>query len=110
MVIVTTAKGLQRKAKRFKSTFSKLSAKGVSIRISAPDINNGSKEINDIKNHVKMRKNPKTNARFIIIDDKEVLFMIADDSGIHENYDTAIWVNTPYFTKALSSMAQGSLL
>ena len=42
--------------------------------------------------------------RFCIVDGKEILLMIADDKKIHENYDTAIWANTPFFAKAMEQM------
>ena len=106
VIIVTTPQGVQRKAKRFKSLFNKLATRGVSIKMVTTQLNGSNKDINEIKEYVKIKQTPKINARFCIIDDKEALFMVVDDVGVHESYDTAIWVNAPYFTKALSAMAQ----
>jgi hypothetical protein len=30
--------------------------------------------------------------------------MIMDDATVHPTYDVGIWVNTPYFTKALEDL------
>ena len=42
--------------------------------------------------------------RTIIVDDKEVLFMVLDDKDVHANYDVGIWMDTPYFSKAMNDM------
>ncbi|MBU2639619.1 MAG: hypothetical protein KKG75_02825, partial [Nanoarchaeota archaeon] len=44
------------------------------------------------------------NARFAIVDNKDLLFMVMDDNEVHPTYDVGVWVNTPYFAKALSNM------
>src|SRR3989338_2801893 len=46
----------------------------------------------------------KLNARYSIIDSKNVLFMVADDKEVHENYDIGIWVNTQFFASALETL------
>ena len=46
----------------------------------------------------------KINARFVLVDDKEMLFLVTDDDKTHESVDTGIWVNTPYFAGALGNM------
>ena len=43
-------------------------------------------------------------ARFCIIDGKEVMFMLIDDSKVHPAYDTGIWVNTELFANTMSDM------
>ncbi len=104
VVILTSAPGLIRKAKRFKSLFAKLASKGMKIKIAVPDYESNNKDINEIKKYVQIKTIDKIKGRFIIVDEKEILFMIADDVDIHESYDTAVWVNTPYFAKAFSDM------
>lgn len=46
----------------------------------------------------------KTNARAIICDEKDVLFMLTDVHDIHPSYDTAIWVKSPFFASTLTSL------
>jgi len=46
----------------------------------------------------------KINARFIIIDSNQVMFMLLDDEKFHPNYDIGIWVNTEFFAQALEQL------
>ena len=103
VIIQTTKEGFLRKAKRFKSTLKKLNEKGVKVRIAAPitdDIINKS----ELKAIAQIKSINSTNARFIIIDENEMMFTVSDDKNVHESYDTAVWVNTPFFTKAMVKM------
>lgn len=103
VIIQTTKDGFLRKAKRYKSTFRKLNERGIRVRIAAPitdDIVNKS----DIKNLVQIKPMNNVNARFVIVDEREMIFAVADDKEVHESYDTAVWVNTPFFTKAMVKM------
>ncbi|MDD5331664.1 MAG: helix-turn-helix domain-containing protein [Candidatus Nanoarchaeia archaeon] len=54
--------------------------------------------------NVKVKNASDLNARFIIIDEKEVLFMTADDKLTHESFDNGIWVKTPFFAAALQNL------
>ena len=49
-------------------------------------------------------RNTDTKARFIIVDGKELIFMVLDDEEVHPTYDVGIWVNTPFFATALSNL------
>ena len=46
----------------------------------------------------------KTNARAIICDGTDVVFMLTDVHDIHPSYDTAIWVKSPFFASTLTSL------
>jgi sugar-specific transcriptional regulator TrmB len=102
--IVTTEQGLLRKAKRYRTLFQKLAERGVKIRIAAPMQDTTLRHLVELKKIAQLKKTDALPGRFIIIDDEQVLFMVSDDQQTHENYDTGIWVNTPYFTKSLSTL------
>ena len=104
VVVVTSAAGLQRKIKRYKGLFQKLHEQGVKIRIAAPLPEGHLKALQELKDTVQFRSLEGFKGRFVIIDDQEVLFMVSDDVDVHESYDTGVWVNTPFFTKAFSNM------
>lgn len=109
VVIATSAQGLARKAKRYKSMFRKLADKGVKIRMVGPMTNGiNMKDINEIKDIVDIRTSDKIRGRFIIVDGKEMVFMISDDKTVHESYDTAVWVNTPFFTQSFSELFEST--
>lgn len=103
VVIATSADGLQRKVKRFKSLFSKLAENGVKIKILSPAVEH-SRELNDVKGKVQLKFAEGIKGRYVIIDDKEMVFMVTDDKEVQESFDTAVWVNTPYFVKAFNEM------
>ncbi len=103
VIIQTTRDGFLRKSKRFKSLFRKLNERGVKIRILAPvteDIINKS----EIKAITQIKPISNTICRCMIIDEREMLFTVSDDKEVHESYDTGVWVNTPFFTKAMVKM------
>jgi len=45
-----------------------------------------------------------SKARFCVVDGKEIIFMVIDDSEVHPTYDIGIWVNTPFFANAMSEL------
>jgi len=101
VVIMTTTEGLMRKADALLPVFEKLKKRGVKIRIAAPL----TKECRDIYTEMskvaELRDSGNLNGRFVIIDGKEITFMMLDDATVHPSYDLGIWVNTPFFTSAL---------
>ncbi len=104
ITIVTSGQGLVRKAEVLKSALKKAKARGVSIRVAAAL---GSKVSvpEEFKAIAEVRKiDQSENARFLIVDGKDVVFMISNDADIHENYDLGVWVKTPFFASALDKM------
>jgi len=102
--IMTSSKGLVRKVDSMKPALQALAKKGVDIRIAAP-LDKESKSIaRDLMEFSKVKSVDKIKARFCIVDNKELMFMIMDDNDVHPTYDVGIWVNTPYFAGALSNM------
>ena len=104
VIIVTTTEGFIRKGEKFKNALKKLAANGVKIRIAAPITADAKRAYDNLKNSAQIKNLDEIKARFIIVDNKEVLFNIADDKEVHESYDTGIWVSTPYFANAMSNM------
>jgi len=66
-----------------------------------PDPNN--KSLKEVAKFAEVRQT-KSKARFVIVDGKEILFMVNDATEVHPTYDIGIWVNTPFFAAALSEM------
>ena len=101
--IMTTSQGLMRKIEGFKPTFEKLKKRGVKIKIAAPLTKETAAAVKDISGVAEVR-NVDTKARFVIVDGKEIIFMVMDDSSVHPTYDVGIWVNTPFFSSALENL------
>lgn len=107
ITIVTTAKGFARKAEQLKSSLKKAASKGVKVRIAAPITDLG-KAASELKGIAEVRKMDKPSSRFVLIDGQHLLFMMNDDSEVHEAYDTGIWVRAPFFASAMEKMFEAS--
>lgn len=104
VTIMTTGPGLLRKANSLKKTFEHLKSKGVKIRIAAPLAKTSKTVVDELSKFAELKNVDKVNARFSIVDGKYVTFMVADDEQVHPNYDTGIWVNSPFFATALNNL------
>ena len=102
--IMTSHEGLLRKTEEMKKTLKKAADKGVSIKILTPQHKDSEKVAQDLKGVAELKIVQNTQARFILIDDKQLIFMITDDKETHPSYDVGVWVNTPYFTTAMKEM------
>jgi hypothetical protein len=104
VTIVTTAGGLNRKLECLMYSLEKCKKRGVKIKIAAPIDGNNKKVAKDLKKVAEVRNMQNINARFIIIDSNQVMFMLLDDEKFHPNYDLGVWVNTEFFASALEQL------
>ena len=104
VVIMTSASGFLRKAEDHKKTFKRLTDKNVKVRIAAPLTEEAKQAAKDLKGMADVRNLQNLTSRFVLVDGKELLFMVDDDKNVHESYDIGIWVNSPYFAQALTQM------
>ena len=92
-----------RKVEGFKPTFEKLKKRGVKIRIAAPITKEALPALKELQGIAEV-KNTDSRARFCIVDGKEIIFMVLDDTEVHPTYDVGIWVNTPFFASAMENL------
>lgn len=104
VIISTTEAGALRKIKKFKTLFTKLASKGVKIKLAAPFSKNVEKSLDEIKGIVKVKSLPGIDGRFCVVDRKEALFFVSNDIDVHETYDSAVWISTPFFAEAFGTM------
>jgi sugar-specific transcriptional regulator TrmB len=103
VIIMTTEQGFIRKIEALTGVFEELTKRGVKIRIAANLSKNCEKAVKDVGKFAEVRST-KTKARFVVVDGKEVIFMVTDDNEVHPTYDIGIWVNTPFFAQALAEL------
>jgi HTH-type transcriptional regulator, sugar sensing transcriptional regulator len=104
VTIMTTSAGLLRKIEGLKPVFEQVKKRGVKIRIAAPlNTKEAEKIVKDMAGIAEIR-HTDSKARFTIVDGKELIFMVMDDAEVHPTYDIGIWINTPFFAKALEDM------
>lgn len=103
VTILTTTQGLIRKVEGLKPVLEQVKKRGVDIRIAAPITDENRNAANDLSEIAQVR-HAKTHARFLIVDGKEIVFMVLDDQKVHPTYDVGIWINTPFFANALEEL------
>ena len=81
VTIVTTTQGLMRKVEGLKPTLEQLKKRGVKIRIAAPLTKECAAAVKDISDVAEVR-NTTISARFIVVDKKEIIFMILNDVDV----------------------------
>jgi len=108
VTIVTTADGLNRKMEALKPSFEKAKKRGINIRIAAPIDKSNLKVARDLSKVADVKALAKSQGRFTIVDDKQMMFMLLDDADVHPNYDVGIWLSSGYFAKSLSQMVDQS--
>ena len=104
IIIATTTDGLTRKLDYMKNTLKKLKQHKVDVRIAAPLATDKAKAAAKELSAFADVRDVDVNARFVIVDGKDLVFMVSNDKNLHENSDVGIWVNTPFFANALNSM------
>ena len=104
VTIMTTSGGLLRKIEGMLPVFEQVKKRGVKIRIAAPlNTKEAEKAAKDMVGVAEVR-HTDSKARFVIVDGKELIFMVMDDAEVHPTYDIGIWINTPFFAKALEDL------
>jgi len=104
VTIMTTSKGVLRKIEALGPLFEKLTKKNVKIRIAAPVNKETAQAVKDIAKFAEVKHINKIDGRFVIVDGKDLLFMLMDDKEVHPTYDVGVWVNTPFFAGALENL------
>ncbi len=104
ILLVTSEIGFIQKSQELDRALKKAHDRGVQIRIAAPLTKKAEKEIKMLIPLSKIRVCKGLNARFCIIDKKEIAFMLTDSMDVHPSYDVAVWVNTPFFASALTQL------
>ena len=104
ITLVTTADGLTRKLEVLLPSLEKAKKRGVKIRIAVPITKECASIVKEASKFAEIKNLNKFNARFCVVDNKELLMMVMHDEETHPTYDVGIWVNTPYFASALNNM------
>lgn len=103
VTIMTTSNGFLRKVDGFKPVLKDLSEHDVTIRIAAP-MNDKTRDVASDLDGIAEIRHAEMDARFIVVDSEEVVFMLMNDEEVHPSYDLGVWLNTPFFCKALESL------
>jgi sugar-specific transcriptional regulator TrmB len=105
VIICTNVEEIKSKTKLFAQTFSILKKSDIKIKIA---LSGDSKSIKELEKKLSVKiKRIEINAKFFIIDRKEILFYIL--KGGSENEDIAVWLNSDFFVDAFTSMFEKAI-
>src|SRR3989344_3825402 len=106
ITLVTTKDGLNRKVEALLPSLEKAKKRGVSIKVAAPITKKNIKNAKQLTKIADVRDSSGKNigGRFSIIDSKELMMMLTDDTNVHPNYDVGVWIATDYFAKVMEQM------
>ncbi|MBN1275197.1 TrmB family transcriptional regulator [Candidatus Woesearchaeota archaeon] len=104
ITLITSEGGLNRKGDALLRQLKKAAERGVQVRVAAPLTEKNMEGAKAISEFAEVKDLKGLNARFMIIDTTQVLFMLADDTEVHPSYDVGVWVNTQLFAQALEQL------
>ncbi len=99
--IVSSSFELIKKQNMFKESFVRLNKRKVDVKVMIGENEMEAKKLSK-RFGVDIRSRP-IFARFVIVDKTEIIFTMKPTS-VHEDFDYAVWVNSPFFTNSLSYM------
>jgi len=104
VIICTNAEEIKSKAKLFFQTIEILKKANIKIKIA---LSGDTKTIKEIEENLQIKvKRIEIDAKFFIIDRKEILFYISKDGN---GEDVAVWLNSDFFSEAFSSLFEKAI-
>jgi ABC-type hemin transport system substrate-binding protein len=95
-----------RKYESLKRTLKKAKERGVKVTFVSPLTKKSDSLLAEIKQVAEV-KNVDMQGRLVLVDNKQVMFMLADDTKVHPSFDIGVWVQTPYFGSMLANNLHG---
>ncbi len=103
ITIMTSADGIDRKHEILGNHLKRAAKAGVEVKVSIPSTVN--KELlEEVSKFAKVRLHKNENARFCVVDGKELMLFLTDDVKIHKSYDCAVWIEAPYFVDYFNTL------
>lgn len=101
VVIATSGKGVVRKYDSLKRNLKNAKERGIAIKFLSADAIEQQK-IEEIGKVAQVKVSKDMDARFCIIDGKDVLFMLKKDNEVEESYDSGVWVTSELLASTLN--------
>ena len=95
--------GAERKYELLNAALKKAVKAGLDVKVSVPQ--NATKDVvENFSKITKIKQHKAGTARFCIIDNKELLLFLTDDTKVHKSYDCAVWVEAPQFVEYFNTL------
>jgi len=98
VIIVTNSKSIEKEARILKPILEKLCKNGISVKLGVDSEETAKRLSKELKAEIKCIK---LNARFYIIDGKQILFMLLPETADEE---IGVWISTEFFSSALKQL------
>ena len=104
VIICTNAQELDSKGKLFKQTFDTLKKANINVKVA---LSGDASLIKQLKDNLDIKiKKINIDAKFFIIDRKEILFYLSKNE---QEEDTAIWLNSDFFAQAFAALFDNAM-
>ena len=107
VIVHTTESGLVQESESTRNAFRRAKNNGATIMIAAPITQENAKAVRELGKYAEVRC-ANSHGRFYIIDGEEIIFMLTNDTDVHQTYDSAIWVKSKFFATSMKKMFNGS--
>ena len=104
VVLMTTEQGVINKTEKLYNVLKEAKSNGVKIKMIVPSSKKNADAIKKMKTVAEVKHTDDTVARLCLADNAELTFMLLNTEEIHDSYDSAVWVNTPFFCQAMGAM------
>jgi HTH-type transcriptional regulator, sugar sensing transcriptional regulator len=102
--IMTTSQGLKRKESSLWNQLKKANARGVKVSIAIPS-GSDKKLIKKFKEISTIKESKIADSRYCLVDGKSLTMMMTDETT-HPSFDSAVWLEAPYFAKHFMNMLE----
>ncbi|HIH11559.1 TPA: hypothetical protein HA241_05180 [Candidatus Woesearchaeota archaeon] len=103
VTLMTSKDGLDRKYDLLNNHLRKAVKAGIDVRVSVPQ-NANPDFVKQMSEFATVKQHKNGNARFCVVDGKDMLLFLTDDQKVHKSYDCAVWVEAPHFIDYFMSL------
>ena len=107
VLVHTTETGLIHERESMMNAFRKAKNNGARVLIAAPITDQNAKAAMDLGKHAEVRA-AGSQGRFYVVDGEEIIFMLTNDTDVHQTYDSAVWVKSKFFAGSMKRLFMGS--
>ncbi len=104
VIIATSGIELNRIIEYHYPTLKAAKERGVKVLIAVKREGVTEKNLQVAKEIGEVRELKGLDARFVIVDGREMIFMLTSDQEVHPSYDTGVWIHSPFFSKGMREM------
>ena len=103
IVLMLSKDGAERKLEALSGHLKRVAKAGVDVKVSTPQ-NTVPEIVSQWQSFAKVKLHKDANARFCLVDGKELLLFLTDDKNVHKSYDCAVWVEAPQFVEYFGTL------